>query len=138
MYDRTHHGKCTCIGTYADTRNANELSDYDGEERNEFINDEAGIRRTKTHGSNTDQSEETNDQRRIIVRRRGEEESQSRPVRSKRARSEETNQARLHQNRMVDGDRNNTPQHLEIVDPARIRDRVIWHEEPEKDENKVL
>jgi len=47
--DGAGDGEGACVGTDSDAREAHELAEDDGEERHEFIDDEAGVNRSEAH-----------------------------------------------------------------------------------------
>ena len=131
-------GKGANISADAYPDHVDDLPDNDRVQRRNLVHHEARIQRAKAHASDTDERKQPNDQAIVAVRRRGQQKSQRRPKRREDGRREEGDQAVLQQQGLAPDERDDAPEHLAVVQPVRVRGRVVRHEEPQQGRDDVL
>ena len=136
--DGAGDGEGAGVGADEDAEEAEEFAEDDGEEGHEAVDDEAGVQGPEAHGADADEGEEADGEGGVVVGRGGEEEGQGCPEGVEGAGGEEAGQTRLHQDRVPRHHARDAPQHFEVVEPARVRRRVVGHEQPQQHQDHVL
>ena len=96
------------------------------------------------HGADADQSEQADDEGVVVIRRASEEERKRGPERREGRAVEHADQTCVCEHGVAEGEQDDVPEERRVgLDGAlpvrlRVRGGVIWHEEPEEDEDEVL
>ena len=123
-------GESAGIGPDDDANEAEAEAQDDGKERHEAVDDKTGVRRAEEHACNADEGEEADDERRVGIRRGGEQEGQSGPVGHEGSGSAEADQTGLREDGFREQDLGDRDQNLWVSEPGWVGGGVVGHEEP--------